>query len=134
MEKTLVLIKPDAVKRNLIGKIIEKYESCGLKIAAIRMEQITKDFAAMHYAEHIGKPFYDGLVEFITSSPLCAMVLEGDNAIKSVRNINGATNPEEAEEGTIRKMYAESKSLNCVHASDSPESAEREVNLWFGCS
>lgn len=132
MEKTLVLIKPDAVKRNLIGKIIEKYESCGLSIAAIKMEQITSDFAAQHYQEHVGKPFYDGLVDFITSSPLCAMVLQGDNAIKKVREINGATNPEEADEGTIRRLYAESKSLNCVHASDSAESAAREVNLWFG--
>ena len=133
MEKTLVLIKPDAVKRNLIGKIIDKYESCGLKIVALKMEQITKEFAAKHYSEHIGKPFYDGLVEFITSSPLCAIVLEGEDAIVKVREINGSTDPKEAREGTIRNMYAESKSLNCVHASDSKESAQREVQLWFNC-
>lgn len=133
MERTLVLIKPDAVQRNLIGKIVDKYESSGLKIVAIRMEQITPDFAAKHYEEHIGKPFYNGLVEFITSSPLCAMIIEGDNAISRVREINGATNPEEAEEGTIRKIFAESKSKNCVHASDSKESAEREIKLWFNC-
>lgn len=131
MEKTLVLIKPDAVEKNIIGKIISHYENDGLKISALKMERITPEFASKHYEEHIGKSFYDGLIKFITSSPLCAMIIEGENAIQKVRKINGATNPEKAEEGTIRRLYADNSSENCVHASDSLESAKREINLWF---
>ncbi|MEG0296679.1 MAG: nucleoside-diphosphate kinase [Clostridium sp.] len=131
MEKTLVLIKPDAVEKNIIGKIISHYENDGLSISALKMERITPEFASKHYEEHIGKSFYDGLIKFITSSPLCAMIIEGENAIQKVRKINGATNPENAEEGTIRKLYADNSSKNCVHASDSLESAKREINLWF---
>lgn len=132
MEKSLVLIKPDAVRKGLIGKVLSKYEENGLKIIALKMERISEDFASRHYAEHIGKPFYEPLISFITSGPLCALVLEGDNAIEKIRNINGNTNPEVAKEGTIRRMYADNKTENCVHASDSKESAKREINLWFG--
>ncbi|MGL5352831.1 MAG: nucleoside-diphosphate kinase [Clostridium sp.] len=131
VEKSLVLIKPDAVEKNLIGKIINHYESEGLKVIALKMEMITGEFAGSHYAEHKGKGFYDSLIEFIIRSPLCALVLEGDNVIQKVRKINGATNPEKAEEGTIRKLYASSNQENCVHASDCQESAIREISLWF---
>ncbi|MCF0147364.1 MAG: nucleoside-diphosphate kinase [Clostridium sp.] len=132
MEKSLVLIKPDAVKKNLIGRIISKYEENNLKVVDLRMEKITEEFASKHYAEHIGKDFYKPLVEFITSGPLCALVLEGENAIERVREINGNTDPEKAKEGTIRKSFSTSKRENCVHASDCLESAEREIKLWFG--
>ncbi|MDV4152555.1 nucleoside-diphosphate kinase [Clostridium sp. AL.422] len=132
MEKSLVLIKPDAVRKNLIGKIISKYEENNLRVVNLKMESITKEFASIHYAEHIGKDFYDPLINFITSGPLCALVLEGENAIERIRDINGSTNPEVAKEGTIRKMYASSNRENCVHASDSENSAKREIMLWFG--
>ncbi|MFU7514552.1 nucleoside-diphosphate kinase [Clostridium sp. HCS.1] len=132
MEKSLVLIKPDAVKKNLIGKIISKYEDNNLKVVALRMEKITEEFASRHYKEHIGKDFYAPLLKFITSGPLCALVLEGENAIERIREINGSTDPEKAKEGTIRKIFSTNKTENCVHASDSLESAEREIKLWFG--
>ncbi len=132
MERSLVLIKPDAVRKNLIGKIISIYEGNNLKVIALRMENITKEFASKHYEEHIGKDFYMPLLDFITSGPLCALVLEGENAIERIREINGNTNPEKAKEGTIRKMYASGKTENCVHASDSLDSAKREIELWFG--
>lgn len=132
MEKSLVLIKPDAVKKNLIGKIISKYEDNNLKVVALKMERITKEFASKHYEEHIGKNFYNPLLSFITSGPLCALVLEGENAIERIREINGNTNPDMAKEGTIRKMYSSNKTENCVHASDSAESSKREIKLWFG--
>lgn len=131
MERSLVLIKPDAVERNLVGKIISMYEEKGLKIAGLKMETISRDFAAEHYKEHIGKVFYDSLIDFITKGPLCAMVLEGDNAIEKIRKINGSTDPAKAEEGTIRRLFATSTRENCVHASDSAESAKREIELWF---
>ncbi|MGL5087766.1 MAG: nucleoside-diphosphate kinase [Clostridium sp.] len=131
MERSLVLIKPDAVEKNLIGKIINHYEGAGLKVIALKMEMITEEFAANHYAEHKGKVFYDSLIEFIVRNPLCALVLEGDDAIHKVREINGATNPEKAAEGTIRKLYAASNRENCVHSSDCIESATREIKLWF---
>lgn len=132
MEKSLVLIKPDAVERNLIGKILEKYEEAGLKIVALKMEKVSEELAGKHYAEHKDKPFYGSLIEYITRSPLCALVVEGEEAIAQVRATNGATNPDDAAVGTIRKLYALSKTENCVHASDSPESAAREIALWFG--
>lgn len=132
MEKSLVLIKPDAVRKNLIGKIIGKYEDNNLKVIALKMEKITKEFASKHYEEHIGKDFYIPLLNFITSGPLCALVLEGENAIERIREINGSTNPEKAKEGTIRKMFSTNKTENCVHASDSIDSAKRELKLWFG--
>ena len=131
MEKSLVLIKPDIVEKNLIGKIISHYENKGLKIIALRMEKITEEFAGKHYYEHKDKSFYDELIMFITRSPLCALLIEGDNAVERIRKINGATDPKKAEDNTIRKMYALDKGENCVHASDSIESAIREINLWF---
>ena len=132
MEKSLVLIKPDAVEKNIKANIIQAGEENGLKVIALRMETISKDFACKHYEEHIGKSFFDPLIAFITKGPLCALILEGENAIEKIREINGSTNPEVAEEGTIRKLYAANNRENCVHASDSPKSAEREIKLWFG--
>lgn len=131
MEKSLVLIKPDAVEKNIIGKIISSYEEQGLKIVALRMEKVDKSLAEVHYAEHKGKSFYDELIEFITRGPLCALILEGDNCIEKVRDINGSTNPEKQKEGTIRKKYAKNMTENCVHASDSVESSRKEIKIWF---
>lgn len=131
MEKTLVLIKPDAVEKNIIGKIISAYEESGLKIIALKMEKVDKGLAELHYAEHKGKSFYNDLIEFITRSPLCALIVEGDNCIEKVRQINGATNPKEQKEGTIRKKYAKGITENCVHSSDSLESSKREIEIWF---
>ncbi len=131
-EKTLVLIKPDAVKKNLIGQILHEYERNGLEIAELKMMDASKETAETHYAEHADKPFYGELIDFITSGPLVAVIIEGENAIARVRHINGATNPDEADDNTIRALYATDVSENAVHASDSVESAEKEVNTWFG--
>ena len=131
MEKTLVLIKPDAVERNLIGKIISLYEDKGLKVTALKMLKADREILMKHYNEHVGRPYFDNLMSYITRSPLVAMILEGENAIALVRQINGKTNPLEADEGTIRKLYGESKTYNTVHASDSSESATREIEIWF---
>lgn len=131
MERTLVLIKPDAIANNHIGDIIKHYEKEGFKVAAMKLMKMTKEIAAKHYAEHIGKPFYNDLVAFMTADPLVAMVLTGENVIARVREVNGATNPEKAAEGTIRKLYAESVTKNAVHASDSPENAAREIAIFF---
>ena len=131
MEKSLVLIKPDAVEKNIVGSILKCYEDYGLKIVALRIGKVEKEFAEIHYKEHIGKSFYENLIDFITRSPLCAVVLEGDNCIDKVREINGSTNPKDQKEGTIRKMYATNMTENAVHASDSIESANREIDLWF---
>ncbi|MEN8077144.1 nucleoside-diphosphate kinase [Clostridioides difficile] len=131
MEKTLVLIKPDAVEKNIIGKIISAYEESGLKIIALKMEKVDKGLAELHYAEHKGKSFYSNLIEFITRGPLCALIVEGDNCIEKVRQINGVTNPKEQKEGTIRKKYAKGITENCVHSSDSLESSKREIEIWF---
>lgn len=131
MEKTLVLIKPDALADGHSGDIIKRYENEGFKIAALKLMRMTPSIAAKHYVEHIGRPYYDGLVEFMTSAPLIAMVLEGENVIKRVREINGATNPLNAAEGTIRKLYARDNTKNAVHASDSPESSAREIAIFF---
>lgn len=131
MEKTLVLIKPDAVERNYVGKILALYEDNGLKITNLKMLTATEELAKKHYAEHVEKPFFPELLSYITRSPLVALILEGDNAIAKVRSINGATDPKEAAEGTVRNLFAVSKSENSVHASDSSESAEREVTIWF---
>ncbi|MGB4588593.1 MAG: nucleoside-diphosphate kinase [Clostridiaceae bacterium] len=131
MEKTLVLIKPDAVERNLIGKILAQYEENGLKITRLEMIQAKKSVAEEHYLEHLGRPYYEKLISYITRSPLVALVLEGEEAISTVRQINGKTNPLEAEKGTIRALYGIDKSYNTVHASDSISNAEREINIWF---
>lgn len=134
MEKTLVLIKPDAFRKHHCGDILKIYEEAGLSILAMRMLQMDEKLASQHYVEHIGRPYYEDLVGFMTSGPIIAMVLAGENAIAEVRRINGKTNPAEADEGTIRKLYAESGSRNAVHASDSPESAAREIALYFSAT
>lgn len=131
IEKSLVLIKPDAVERDLIGKIINVYEEAGLKITELKMLKVKEELAKKHYAEHVDKPFFGELISYITRSPICAMVLEAENAISLVRKLNGATDPEKADDGTIRKLYAVSKTENAVHASDCVESANREIKLWF---
>ena len=131
MEKTLVLIKPDAFAKGHSGDILKRYEDEGFKIIAAKVMQMDERLAASHYAEHIGRPYYDELVKFMTSAPLMALVLGGENVIKRVREINGATNPANAAEGTIRKLYAENGSKNAVHASDSPENAKREISIFF---
>ena len=134
MEKTLVLIKPDAVRGKHIGDIVKIYEEKGLKILAMKMLQMDEKLASKHYEEQIGRPYYDDLMGFMTSGPIIAMVLEGEGAIANVRAINGKTNPAEAAEGTIRKLYAASGSRNAVHASDSPENAAREISIFFNAS
>jgi nucleoside-diphosphate kinase len=131
MERTLILVKPDAFARNLTGEIIARFERKGLRLAALTQMTMTRELAAQHYAEHEGKGFYDELVDFITSGPLVAMVLEGESAIAAARQVIGATNPLEASPGSIRGDYALSVGQNMVHGSDAPESAAREVGLFF---
>ncbi|UXI00708.1 nucleoside-diphosphate kinase [Photobacterium sp. TY1-4] len=130
-ERTLSIIKPDAVQRDLIGAIYQRIETAGLKIVAAKMLHLDAAKAQGFYAEHEGKPFYDGLVEFMTSGPVMVQVLEGDNAIARYRELMGKTNPEEAACGTIRADYAESMRFNSVHGSDSPTSAAREIAYFF---
>ena len=130
-ERTLVLIKPDGVQRLLAGRIIARFEERGLKIVGLKLVQVERALAEQHYAAHREKPFFGGLVDFITSSPLVALVLEGPNAIAVVRAINGATRPHEAAPGTIRGDFALETAQNIVHASDGPEAATTEVALWF---
>ena len=131
MEKTLVLIKPDAYKKHHTGDIIKRYEDEGLTILAMRLMKMTKEVAAKHYEEHIGRPYYAELESFMTSGPIVAMVLAGKDVIRKVRDLNGKTDPKEAAPGTIRQLYAASKGANAVHASDSPESAAREIHIFF---
>ena len=131
MEQTLVLIKPDAFGQNHAGAILKLYEDAGFKIVAAKVMRMTEALAAKHYAEHIGRPYYPALVEFMTSAPLMALVLAGDDVIRKVRELNGATNPLEAADGTVRKLYASDKTKNAVHASDSSSSAEREIPIFF---
>ncbi|MBR0061825.1 MAG: nucleoside-diphosphate kinase [Selenomonadaceae bacterium] len=131
MEKTLVLIKPDAFGKNHAGDILNIYEDAGFKIVAAKVMNMTPELAAIHYVEHIGRPYYPALVEFMTSAPIMALVLSGDDVIKKVRELNGATNPAEAAEGTVRKLYAADKTKNAVHASDSEASAAREIPIFF---
>ena len=131
MERTLILVKPDAFARNLTGEIIARFERKGLTLVALRHMTVTVELAQQHYAEHDGKPFFGELVEFITSGPLVAMVLEGDHAIEAARQVIGATNPLQANTGSIRGDYALEVGQNMVHGSDAPESAAREVGLFF---
>ena len=131
MERTLVLIKPDAMERKLMGEIISFYEKSNLHIAAMKIIKLSIELAKEHYAEHREKPFFNELIEYITRGEVCALIIEGENAIEEVRKINGATDPKNADPSSIRGRYALSKSENSVHASDSKESAEREINLWF---
>ncbi len=131
MERTFVAIKPDAVQRGLIGEIIQRFEKKGFKIIALKMIHLDEEMASKHYAEHKGKPFYDNLVRFITSGPVVAMVLQGENTVALVRKMMGSTNPQNAEPGTIRSDYAQITERNVVHGSDSPESAKREISIFF---
>ena len=131
MEETLVLIKPDGVKRQLCGEILSRYERKGLEIKAMKLLQTPQELAEEHYAEHKDKPFFGELVDFITSGPVLAFILGGQNAVASVRAIHGATNPLDATPGSIRGDYALTLDSNVVHASDSAESAAREMKLWF---
>ena len=130
-EKTLVLIKPDGVQRKLIGEIIDRFQNRGLQLVDAKMLLVSFELAEEHYKEHKGKSFYKGLVEYITSAPTMAMVWAGEHAIEAVRQTVGKTNPLEAAPGTIRHDYALLTSRNLVHASDSQETAEREIALWF---
>ena len=130
-ERTLVLIKPDGVQRLLAGRILARYEERGLKIAGLKLMLTDRATAEQHYDEHRARPFFTGLVDFITSRPLVAIALEGPNAIQVVRDMNGKTKPFEAAPGTIRGDFALETAQNLVHASDGPESAARELALWF---
>jgi nucleoside-diphosphate kinase len=131
MERTLVLLKPDCVQRRLMGQIISRFEEKGLNIIAMKMLQVTPDLAKQHYAEHVAKPFYPGLEAFITASPILAMVVEGLEVIRVVREMLGATSGLKAAAGTIRGDYSSSRQMNLVHASDGPEAAAREIDLYF---
>ncbi|MDF2953320.1 MAG: Nucleoside diphosphate kinase [Thermodesulfobacterium sp.] len=131
MERTLVMIKPDGVERNLIGKIIGIFEEKGLRVVALKKLKLSKEQAKAFYIVHKDRPFYESLTDYISSGSVVAMVLEGENSIKKVREIMGATNPQEAEEGTIRKLFGVNKEKNTVHGSDSPESAEKEIKFFF---
>ena len=131
MERTLILVKPDAFARNLTGEIIARFERKGLKLAALKQMTMTTELAERHYAEHAGKGFFGELVEFITSGPLVAMVLEGESAVEAARQVIGSTNPLQASPGSIRGDYAIELGQNMVHGSDSTESSAREVALFF---
>jgi len=130
-EKTFVMIKPDAVQRGLIGEIINRFEKKGLKIVAMKFVSVSKELAEKHYGIHKGKPFFKPTVDYIISSPVVAMVLEGINVINMVRNMMGKTNPQDAAMGSIRGDYGQFIGRNIVHGSDGPDTAEFEINLWF---
>ncbi len=131
MERTLVIVKPDAMQRSLMGEIIMRLERRGLKIAGMKLMQITKELAERHYAVHKGKPFYEGLIQYITSAPVVVMAWEGPNAIEAVRSTMGATNPIKAAPGTVRADFALMTGRNLVHGSDGPETAAFELGLFF---
>jgi nucleoside-diphosphate kinase len=132
VQRTLVLIKPDAMERALTGEILARFERRGLALRDVRLVRVDRELAERHYAEHAEKPFFGELVEFITSGPTLALVVEGESAISAVRTTMGATNPADAGPGSIRGDLALAMPDNLVHGSDSPESAEREIGLWFG--
>jgi nucleoside-diphosphate kinase len=131
MERSLILIKPDAFARGLTGEIIARFERKGLRLEALKLMTMSEELAERHYAEHVGKPFFEELVQFITSGPLVAMVLAGERAVEAARQVIGATDPLQADAGSIRGEYAIAVGQNMVHGSDSPESAAREVELFF---
>lgn len=131
MEKTLVLIKPDGVNRGLIGKIINQYEEKSLEIVALKMVTATKDRATKHYIEHVGREYFENLINYITEGKICAIILKGEKAVEVVRKINGDKDPTKAELASIRGKFTLNKTQNLVHASDSEESAEREITIWF---
>ena len=132
MERTLVLLKPDAVQRALVGEIVSRLERKGLRLAAMKLMRVSEELAHTHYGEHEGKPFFEGLVSFITSGPVLAMIVEGENAVALVRSLMGATNPAEASPGTVRGDLGIAIGMNLIHGSDSLESAARETALFFG--
>lgn len=131
IQKSFVMMKPDAVSRRLMGKILSRFEEKGLQVIAVKLMQIDEELAKAHYGEHEGKPFFEDLIAYITSSPSLAMVIKGEDAIFTIRKMVGATNPLEADMGTIRGDFAMDTGRNIIHASDSPDSAEREINLFF---
>lgn len=131
-QKTYVMLKPDAVRRGFVGRIIARFEDAGLRIERMEYGKVSSEEAAANYAEHEGKPFYDGLVAYITSGPVVKMVLSGPEAVKVARKLMGATNPAEAAPGTIRGDFGLVLDENVIHGSDSPESAEREIGIFFG--
>lgn len=131
VQRTFVAIKPDGVQRGLIGEVINRFERRGLKLVGMKLLQVTREMAETHYGEHKGKPFYDGLVSYITSAPVVGMVLEGKDAVALARNVIGATNPANAAPGTIRGDFAIEIGRNIVHGSDSPESGKREIGIFF---
>ena len=132
MERTFIILKPDAVQRGLVGEIIARFERRGLKIVGMKFLQVSDELARQHYAVHAERPFFKGLISYITSSPVVAMVVEGTNAIAIVRNTVGATKPAEATPGSIRADFGLEIGRNLVHASDGPETAASEIALWFG--
>lgn len=134
VERTLSIVKPDAVGKNVIGEIYSRFEQNGLRIVAAKMLRLSEDVAGGFYAEHRERPFFPALIEFMTSGPVCVQVLEGENAVLRNRELMGATNPQEAEAGTIRADFAQSIDANAVHGSDSPESAAREIAYFFAAS
>ena len=134
MERTLVLLKPDCVQRRLMGQVLSRFENKGLNVIALKMLQVTPEMSKKHYAEHVDKPFYPGLEAFITGAPVVAMILEGLECVRVVRDILGATSGLKAAAGTIRGDFSSSRQMNLVHASDSPESAAREIELYFDSS
>lgn len=131
MEKSLVLVKPDGVQRGLVGEVISRLERRGLRLIGAKFMAVSRELAEEHYAEHKGKPFYDGLIEYITASPVMAMAWEGPNAVAAIRQTMGSTKPTEAAPGTIRHDFGLMMGRNLTHASDKPETGEREVALWF---
>ena len=131
MQRTLILFKPDCVQRGLVGKILSRFEDKGLGVVAMKMLRVTSELARQHYAEHVDKPFYPGLEQYITSSPIVATVLEGPEVIRVVRDMLGATSGLQAAAGTIRGDYSRSRQMNLIHASDGPEAATREIDLYF---
>jgi nucleoside-diphosphate kinase len=130
-ERTLILVKPDAFERGLTGEVIARFERKGLRLTALKLMRADEELAKVHYAEHVDKPFFGELVDFITRGELVALVLEGANAVKAARQVIGATDPIEADAGSIRGEFGTSVTFNLVHGSDSPESAEREIGIWF---
>ena len=131
MEKTLVLIKPDGVERRLIGKIINHYEERNLNVIALRMVKANREIAEKHYEEHKGRPYFETLISYITEEKICAMVIEGNNAIEVVRRINGDKDPLKVDLASIRGNYSNDKTRNLVHASDSLDNSRREIDIWF---
>lgn len=131
MERTLSIVKPDGVRKNVVGEVVRRFEKAGLKVVAIKMAELTKAEAEGFYAVHKERPFFASLTEFMTSGPIVPMILEGEGAIKKVRDLMGATNPADAAEGTIRKDFADSIEANVVHGSDAPETADFETRYFF---